>query len=224
MDKTKKLSSLQTMLPLAVMAAMALVSFSNAAGLNAASAAILLGIAAFFVINTMERVPRSESGLDIKALGHDLKERSLWIWLLLPVVMDAICITLAVRFLPAYIEHETLRAGSFVPIELSLTSAFLFFVFALGEEIAWRGFFQNRLSRRLPVIPAVLVTSFLFTLGHFSMGDRSVVLYGLVFTFINSVLYGIIFRRTRNAWVSGVAHFAANLFEVAVFVLMAGGA
>jgi len=30
------------------------------------------------------------------------------------------------------------------------------------------------------------------------------------------VLYGIIFYKTNNAWVSGLSHFAANLFSILV--------
>lgn len=222
MEQSERLSAIRSM-PIIIMAAMALVSFSNIAGFPWVSAAIILGIIFFFVINAMERIPASESGLDIKSLGLGLKDSKIWIWLLLPIVMDAVCITLAVLFLPGYIEHESLRAGSFVPIELSLSSTLLFLVFALGEEIAWRAFFQNRLSKMLPVIPAILITSFLFTLGHFSQVDLSIVLFGLVFTFINSVLYGVIFQKTRNAWVSAAAHFAANILEAAVFVLISNG-
>jgi membrane protease YdiL (CAAX protease family) len=97
----------------------------------------------------------------------------------------------------------------------------MFFVFALGEEIAWRAFFQNRLSKVLPVIPTILVTSFLFTLGHYKQGDMTIVLFGLVFTFINSVLYGLIFNKSKNAWISTVSHLTANIFEVVLFILIA---
>jgi membrane protease YdiL (CAAX protease family) len=92
-----------------------------------------------------------------------------------------------------------------VVIEISAKSLLMFLVFALGEEIAWRAFFQNRLSKILPMIPAVLVTSFLFTLGHYKQGDMTIVLFGLVFTFINSVLYGIIFHNAKNAWISTIS-------------------
>lgn len=135
--------------------------------------------------------------------------------------MDAVCVLLSVLFLPEYIKYETLRAGSFVEIEISVKSFLMFLVFALGEEIAWRAFFQNRLSKVLPIIPTVLVTSFLFTLGHYKQGDMAIVLSGLVFTFINSVLYGVIFHKSKNAWISTASHFAANIFEVILFILIA---
>lgn len=154
-------------------------------------------------------------------MAGGLKDKKIWIWLVLPIVTDAVCVLLSVLFLPEYIEYETLRAGSFVEIKISVKSFLMFFVFALGEEIAWRAFFQNRLSKVLPVIPTILVTSFLFTLGHYKQGDMTIVLFGLVFTFINSVLYGPIFNKSKNAWISTVSHLTANIFEVVLFILIA---
>jgi len=216
MENAKKPS----ILVIIVMAAMAAASFTNLFGLNFASAAIIAGVVFFFVNKMLKKQPMKGSGLDLKAIGSNLKDKKIWLWLLLPIVTDAVCVTLSMLFLPEYIAYETARAGAFVPVELSVTSVLLFFVFALGEEIAWRAFFQNNLSKALPIAPAVLVASLLFTLGHYKQGNLAVVLYGLVFTFLNSVLYGIIFRKTNNAWVSAISHFAANIFEVALFTLI----
>ncbi|HHX23039.1 MAG TPA: CPBP family intramembrane metalloprotease [Thermoanaerobacterales bacterium] len=129
--------------------------------------------------------------------------------------MDAVCVVLSILFLPEYIEYETARAGSFVPIEISVSSILLFF--ALGEEIAWRAFFQNKFSKILPIVPVLFISSLLFTLGHYEAGNNMVIIYGLIFTFINSIFYGIIFHKTKNAWISTFSHFAANIFEVLLF-------
>lgn len=213
MDKINKLS-------LIVIILMSVLSFSNLFGINASSAVIPLGIIYFFIHNVLEKKPIAENGLDIKSIGANLKDKKIWIWMVLPIVVDAISVSLSILFLPEYIEFETERAGSFVAIELSLASALSFFVFALGEEIAWRAFFQNQLSKAMPVLPVLLVSSLLFTLGHYKSGNPVVVLFGLFFTFINSILYGVIFHKTKNAWVSAIAHFAANMFEVALYTLI----
>jgi membrane protease YdiL (CAAX protease family) len=200
-EYTKK----QSVVGIIVLAAMAIVSFTNLFAANLSSAAIILGIVIFFVCQAVEKQPMQGSGLDFKAIGKGLKDKKIWIWLIMPIVMDAVCVLLSVLFLPEYIEYEPARAGSFVVIEISAKSLLMFLVFALGEEIAWRAFFQNRLSKILPMIPAVLVTSFLFTLGHYKQGDMTIVLFGLVFTFINSILYGIIFHKAKNAWISTIS-------------------
>lgn len=105
-------------------------------------------------------------------------------------------------------------------IELSIPSIIQFLVFALGEEIAWRAFFQQQLNKALPIIPVLLSSSLLFALGHFKAGNPVVVVYGLIIIFINSFLYGIVFHKTKNAWVSTISHFIANIFEVIIFVLL----
>ena len=87
---------------------------------------------------------------------------------------------------------------------------------ALGEEIAWRAFFQKRLNKVLPIIPTLLISSILFAIGHFNQGDTVIVIFDIFFVFINSILYGVIFYRTNNAWISAISHFIANLFSVIV--------
>lgn len=206
--------------PLFAMILMVALSFTNLFGLNISSACIFLGVAFFFINKVMEKQPMRGSGLDIRAIGTNLRDRKIWFWLILPIITDAVCVSISLQLLPEYITYETARAGSFVPIGLSIASVIQFFIFALGEEIAWRAFFQNQLSKALPIIPVLLISSFLFSLGHFKAGNSIVVIYGLFFTFVNSIFYGIIFHKTKNAWVSTLSHFTANLFEVVLFVLI----
>lgn len=47
-----------------------------------------------------------------------------------------------------------------------------------------------------------------------------IVAYDISFVFINSILYGIIFYKTNNAWISAISHFIANLFSVIVLVFL----
>lgn len=197
-----------------------ILSFTNLFGLNISSACIFIGIAFFFINKRIEKESAKTSSLDIKGIESSLKNIKIWFWLPLPIVMNTICILISISFLPEYIKYETARAGAFVPIEISITSILLFFVFALGEEIAWRSFFQKQLSKLMSFIPVLIFSSILFTLGHFEQGNLIIVVYGLLFTFINSILYGIIFHKTNNAWVSAIAHFASNIFTVIVFVLL----
>ncbi len=216
MENSKKPS----IITIIIMAIMAIVSFTNLFGLNLSSAAIFIGVIFFFINKTIQSQPMRGSGLDIKAISLNLKDKKIWFWLVLPIIVDAICIVLSILFLPEYIKYESIRAGAFVPIEFSVSSILLFFVFALGEEIAWRAFFQNKLCKILPNILALLVTSLLFALGHYKQGNTIIVLFGLIFTFINSILYGVIFYKTKNAWISTFSHFAANIFEVILFILI----
>ena len=93
-------------------------------------------------------------------------------------------------------------------------------VFAVSEEIAWRAFFQKQLKTFLPVVPTILITSALFSLGHLTSGSLIIVSYDLLFVFVNSLFYGIIFRKTNNVWVSAASHFTANLFAVIILFFL----
>lgn len=89
-----------------------------------------------------------------------------------------------------------------------------------AEEIAWRAFFQKQLNKALPIVPVLLISSLLFALGHLREGSTIIVAYDIFFVFINSILYGIIFYKSNNAWISGISHFVANLFSVIVLVFL----
>ena len=91
---------------------------------------------------------------------------------------------------------------------------------ALGEEIAWRAFFQKQTSKMIPFIPSLIISSALFSLCHFTPASVAVVVYDLIFIFINAVIYGLIFRRTDNACVSAIAHFLANMLGVVMIMAM----
>ncbi|MDF2671846.1 MAG: hypothetical protein K0R09_111 [Clostridiales bacterium] len=222
METAKKAPLMKSIkkLPLIIMLAMVILSFTNLFGLSIAGGAIFLGVIFFFVNKTIEKQPFRGSGLDIKAIGTSIKDKKIWFWIMLPLIIHAASIVISLLFLPEYIEYEITRAGGIIAIELSISSVIQFFVFALGEEIAWRAFFQKQLSKALPIIPVLLSSSLLFTLGHFKEGNPIVVAYGLLIIFINSFLYGVVFHKTQNAWVSTISHFIANVFEVIIFVLI----
>lgn len=156
--------------PLIAIVIMVLLSFANLFGLGISGMSIFVGVAFFFIDKAIEKQPMTGSGLDIKAVGTNLKDRKLWLWLVLPLIMDAVCVTISKLFLPEYITFETARAGQFVAIELSIASVLQFLVFALGEEIAWRAFFQRQLGKVLPIIPVLLFSSILLHLDIIKQG------------------------------------------------------
>lgn len=88
------------------------------------------------------------------------------------------------------------------------------------EEIGWRALFQNHLNKVLPIIPVLFITSVLFAFGHLTEGNTIIVIYDIFFIFINSILYGIIFHKTNNAWISAISHFMANLFSIIVLLFL----
>lgn len=199
---------------------MTILSFSNLFGLKIAGIAVVVGMVFFFGLKASEKQPFEGSGLDISAIRKNFKEKGIWFWIAMPIIMDALCITISKLFLPEYIEHVIMRTEVFVAFDKILIMIIQLAFLALGEEIAWRAFFQKQLSKVLPIAPTLLISSVLFAIGHFNQGDSVIVLYDIFFIFINSVLYGIIFYITNNAWISAISHFVANLFSIVVLVFL----
>jgi len=199
---------------------MASLSFSNLLGLKIAGLAVVVGVVFFFVDKVSEKQPFEGGGLDIGAIQKNFKDKSIWFWMALPIIMDAVAIGISKLLLPEYIDHVLARTEAFVSFDKVLILIIQLAFLALGEEIAWRAFFQKQLNKALPIIPTLLISSSLFAIGHFSQGNAVIVLYDVLFVFINSVLYGIIFHKTNNAWMSAISHFAANLFSIIVLVFL----
>ena len=205
---------------LIAMIIMGIISFSNLMGLKVAGVSVIIGAIFFFINKKIENQSDKESGLDINSIKNNFKDKSIWIWVLLPLIMDCVSITISKIFLPEYIEHVLARTENFVSFEkitiMVLQLAFL----ALGEEIAWRAFFQKQLNKILSIRYTILISSILFAIGHISSGNNTVVIYDISFVFINSILYGIIFHKSNNAWISAISHFAANLFSLIILIFL----
>lgn len=206
--------------PLIAMIIMVILSFSNLIGLKIAGISVLIGVVFFFVNKNMEKQSDKDSGLDINSIKTNFKDTSIWVWVALPLIMDVVSITIAKLFLPEYIEHVLARTEIFVSFDKVVIMVLQLTVLALGEEIAWRAFFQKQLNNVFPIMYTLLISSVLFAIGHISNGNTIIVIYDVFFVFINSILYGIIFYKSNNAWVSAISHFTANLFSVIVLVTL----
>jgi membrane protease YdiL (CAAX protease family) len=204
-------------IPLVAMTLMAVLSFTNLFGLNIAGAAVFIGVAFFFINKVTERSDPRHSGLEIKTIGSGLKDRHIWLWIALPLLMDFVSAGISKFVFPEYIQYELTRAGAFVSFDAVILLVVQLAVLALGEEIAWRAFFQRQLGKDLPVMPVLLISSVLFALGHWTVltgASTALVIYSVFFVFVNSVLYGVLFHKTNNAWISWISHFAANLLSI----------
>lgn len=205
---------------LIAMIAMGLVSFTNLLGISAAGISVFIGVIFFFVNKAINKEPDAGSGLDFSAIKTNLKDKSIWFWLAMPLVMDAVSITIGKLFIPEYIEHVISRALPFISVDKVILLLVQLVVLALGEEIAWRAFFQKQFNKVLPIIPVLIISSIFFSIGHIAKGNVNIVIFDVFFVFINSILYGVIFHKTNNAWISTISHFTANLFSVIILLFL----
>lgn len=203
---------------LVAMLVMGLLTFTSFFGLSISGISVLVGVAFFFV--DKGRNPMENSGLDIKSIGKDLANPRIWFWITMPTIMNIICAGLAKIVLPEFIDHVLARTGQFLSFSQLPLLAVQLVVAALGEEIAWRAFFQKQLNKVCPVSAALLITSIFFSLGHLADGTTAIVIYDLLFITINSVFYGIVFRKTNNAWVSTISHLIANIVSILLLMFL----
>lgn len=215
----EKMKSIKT-IPLMAMIIMGILSLTNLIGIKIAGLSVVTGVIFFFINKNMEKGCNEDHGLDVSLIKTAFKDRSIWLWFTLPIIMDALSITISILFLPQYIDHVIARTDIFISFDkiaiMVLQLAFL----ALGEEIAWRAFFQKQLNKVFPITHTLIFSSILFAIGHISGGNAIIVIYDIFFVFINSILYGTIFYKTKNAWVSAISHFTANLFSIIVLIFL----
>lgn len=118
--------------------------------------------------------------------------------------------------------NDTRNVDAFAEVYQNLPNLLLFLALswtlaAVVEEIAFRGFFQNRLislftSRRLGIILAVAFTSALFGLMHAEQG-----VVGVMVTAADSVFYSVIRYRYRTVWASVLVHGFMNTIGLIAF-------
>lgn len=182
-----------------------------------ASITLIIGIVAFFV--TRKTNDDVNEGLNFKNMFSLLKDKTVIILVLMPAIMNVICFLIAKLFLPEFITHLKARTD-FLSFRMILILLVQLIVFALGEEIAWRAFFQKQVSKMFPYVPSLIISAALFSLCHLNSGSIIVVIYDLLFVFINAIFYGIVFKRTDNACISTIAHFIANLFGTVAIMFL----
>lgn len=209
MKKTHK----SVMIPLIIMTIISLLClFKIEIGgerLQLAPFTLIIGIVAFFV--TRKTNDDKSEGLNYKTIFALLKNKNIIILIFMPLVMNAMSLLIAKLFVPEFIEHLTARTD-FLAFNMLPVLIVELIIAALGEEIAWRAFFQKQVSKIFPFLPSLIVSSALFSICHFNQGSAIVVTYDLVFICINAIIYGVIFKKTDNAFISTISHFIANLF------------
>ena len=97
-----------------------------------------------------------------------------------------------------YIDSVDLTPGAFF---FSLIASIIFA--PLLEELIFRGVIFNRLKIRMGIIPAMLISSFIFAIGHDFGGITSAFLFGLCMC--------ILYLKTDNIFVPMAVHFINNV-------------
>ena len=202
---------------------MVLLSFTNLLNikidgevLKLSGISVIVGVIAYFVTRKTNKT--KYEGFNIKTIFKDFKNNPRAIlFAILPFVTCILSTVIANKFIPEFNEHVNNRA-SFAISDTLMKTILTMAVLTLGEEIAWRGFFQKQTTKIIKFVPSIILTSLLFALGHFSTGSFVVVAYDLLFVFIDSTIFSLIFKETDNAWCSWIPHFLADILGVLLII------
>lgn len=83
---------------------------------------------------------------------------------------------------------------------------------AIGEELMFRVFIQEKMQEKMAVWLAIILTSVIFSAAHFQF-------YGFIPRFALSVWLGVLYFWGRGTWLNSVAHFTNNLVGVIAYYI-----
>lgn len=180
-------------------------------GATYAALGICAGILFFFFHKAYSGTPAIDTGITFQNFIPGLKIPTVWLSVAISCIFEVAFVLSSHSIAPDYITHELTRIQGMVDMETGTPLLLLqLLILALGEEMAWRGFFQKRLDRHIGFIPSLLVTTCFFTIGHLSRGDAGTIAYGMLEVIVQSIIYGMIFKRTNNIYIAAICHFLAN--------------
>lgn len=178
---------------------------------------ILLPVAYLIIERRLRKRPWRELGFDLKGFPAALKA-NWWLVVLAVFVMQVLAVFGTRAFLPEFITHVVER----LPINIHNGWMILIpslLLTTLGEEIVYRGFFQERLTWFIKAPLAIGIISVVFALMHYSPGPLGVVVVDLGLIVIDSILYGAIFARSKNIFMCWMAHALADIVGVGLLLL-----
>lgn len=160
----------------------------------------------------------NEIGFKLKHTLKDVKA-NWYLILLVAVILQFGTLIFAKYFIPDFVAHVQSRIplvtmSQLIPLFVEITVA------TFIEEIIYRGFFQERLGRYSGTAISVILTSLVFSFMHFSAGTFIVVAYDIFTIFLDSLIYSIIYHRTKNIFASWVAHYLADLIAVVAMLIL----
>ena len=172
---------------------------------------VLIGILFFFVLEHFDKKSHIESGLRFKSFFDDLKKQGVILLVLLPVGTAAATLFIGdMIFKGAFASHVLGRTDSMLSFDKMPLLMVQVIIAALGEEIAWRGFFLGKSMTILPFWLCAIVSSLLFAVAHIASGSFELVSYDVLMIFIDSIIYSVIYKKTKNCLITTLSHILAN--------------
>jgi len=178
---------------------------------------ILFSILYLFIENKMNKGKIADIGFIPKNILSDIKK--YWWLILIPVILCIVSVSLLKFVLPEFYS-SLLDTKSMLSFEKSFLQIPKLLILAFAEEIAFRGFFQTKLCNVIKPIWAIVITSLFFVIANFSGGFTSGLIYILFFIFIDNIIYGVIYQKTKNIYSCTISHFLASVIGTFILLLI----
>ena len=163
---------------------------------------------------------RSWSDLGIKR-GFLKDLRANWSLFVIVVVILQVVVSVLLKFFwPDLLAQISGRISSLPTGGAIVGTVILIIIGTLIEELTFRSFFQERLGWFIGMLLSILLVSILFALAHITNGNPLLVGADIILVFLDSILYGLIFSRSRNVTVSWFTHMVADIVGFAMILLL----
>lgn len=176
----------------------------------------ILAIPYLFIEKILRKQKFSEIGFKMKGIDKDILK--YWWLIILPIATGYISLFLSKLIVPDFFNHVIERAQPMLAFDKFAILIPQLFILALAEEICFRAFLQRKLSVCMDFKWAIVISSLVFSLGHFSTGSPIVVFYDLAWIFFDSIIYGLIFHKTKNVYLCWISHFLGNVCGILVLL------
>ncbi len=150
-----------------------------------------------------------ELGFKFRTFLADLRANVLW-FVLVGLVSQPLVVLLSKYFYPGYLEHVIAR----LPFGDGMGWAMVLPLLAISlilEELTYRTLIQGRLTPFVGAWMAIMIASILFGFAHYAPGPFWIVFLDVGMIILDSILFGIIFKRSGNLVVTWLAHFIGDV-------------
>jgi hypothetical protein len=173
-----------------------------------------------YILVERRRKGRSWEEIGIKFRGIKKDFLTNWhLFFIVAVVLQLPVPLIARAYWPDLIKHISDRVPLLSSSSIG-TLILIIIVIPFFEELIYRGLLQQRLAWYINGFIAVVIASFIFGLQHFTPGPPAIVAVDLTGVFVDGMVYGWVFSRCRNVFVSWSAHTAADLVGAALLLFL----
>lgn len=159
----------------------------------------------------------SDIGFNIKNVESDARINWHWI-LLVGVISPLLTFHIGKYCIPGYIDHVKSRLP--MDIKVIIPAIITITIGTFLEEIIFRGFVQGRLEWFISPLKAIIISAILFAFMHYSHGSIAIVIFDMFGVFIDGMLLGIIFKRTKNIFTSWIGHYLSDLIGIVCLLFL----